>query len=202
MTEESNPTDAEQTTEPKVEASQPKGDSQNSLTDDQIEQILKHPSIESRLGEIATQKAQSVKDKRFAGLETQVGEILADYQELIDENWSDAQAKRLLALQRQGSASEPEDSGSQPEQAGLDIQALLQAANLNPNSQQVQEAVKANTDNTSALLISLMSLAAEKEEPSTGAGVVPAEGDVSAKTNPIADMTQPEELLGEYFKNK
>lgn len=201
MTEESNSTNAEQTTEPKVEASQPEGDSQISLTDDQIEQILKHPSIETRLGEVATQKAQSVKDKRIAGLETQVDEILESFAGLKDEGWTDAQAKRLMSLDRQLS-SEPEDSGSPKEQVGVDIQKLLQAANLNPNSQKVQEIVKANTDNNSALLIGLMTLASEREEPSTGAGVVPAEGSVSAKTNPLADINEPDVLLGEYFKNK
>lgn len=194
MTEESSQTPEETTPPKEVEVSQTEGDSPISLTEAQIEQILVHPSFEAKFGEVAKQKAQSVKDKRIVGLEKGFSEVLERFEEIKSKGFSEEQAKHLMSLEER--SPEVEEVGSPPEQVDLDISAMLKAAKLNPDSSRVQDMVKANAGNQNALIAGIVSLATEKEaEQPTGAGVVPTGGGETVKENPISDIDDPAELL-------
>lgn len=94
-------------------------------------------ALGSRLDEMIERRVQSMKDKRLGRMGQQLDEfesVLTRFQELINEGWSEAQAKRIMRLEasgRQEEASEPEVT-QKPAEPGNSQPVAPQKKDVNP----------------------------------------------------------------------
>jgi len=188
---------------PPASPDSPNGKVTEPLSDAQIEQILSHPKLLESLGpevaEAAKRKAQSIADKTTHDVKQDVDAILDNFKTLVAEGWSEAQAKRLMNMERPAPASEV-SQGSETKQLDLNFNNVFEAAGIDPNSAEALELAKGAGSDAAKLLSAILSREIDPEpEASPGGVVIPASGG-SPDENPIAEINSPEELFDMHWK--
>ena len=206
MPEENDGLVAEEVQTPSEPDSQP-DPTPISLTDAQLESLLKSPALGDAVSEAVKRASQSERDRatqknatKIADLESQgITEVLETFAALKDEGWNDKQAIRLmnsnLAQKAPEVPAEPVLQGSDTQQPQLDYSHAFTEAGIDPNSPAaIQAAQKAGNDPYAfGVEIGKLQNRIVSEPVTSPAGVAIDGGETAA--SPPADM---ESLSVEY----